>query len=248
MAPKPFPLDEGGAGRRIRRTRSGFPLWISLVIVGWSLFLLAGALAGDQVTIEDWATIPVGTHGLPPGWQRQTWGAPRYDFTVVADGERRVVHMQSQDENSTITKDIKGQVNLSATPILEWSWKAVTLPPGGDVRHGATDDEVVQLYVDWPRFPEAVRSRIIGYVWDSTAPVGTIVKSEKTGTVTYIVVRSGPTGLGMWHTESRNVRDDFRQVYGEEPDSPGALSVAINTNNTHTHAEAWVGAIRFRTP
>src|SRR5262249_43252369 len=58
----------------------------------------------------------------------------------------------------------RGKVNLQDTPILEWSWKAVTLPTGGDVRHGATDDEVLQVYVDWPRFPEAVRSRIIGYV------------------------------------------------------------------------------------
>jgi hypothetical protein len=50
----------------------------------------------------------------------------------------------------------------------------------GDVRHGATDDEVLQVYVDWPRFPAALRSRIVGYVWGNVAPVGTIVKSEKT--------------------------------------------------------------------
>ncbi len=232
----------------MRLTCASFRVVTLPVVFEWSLLLLTVAVAGDQATIEDWAAMPLGTHGLPPGWQRQSWGAPQYDFTIVADGERRALHMQSQDENSTITKDIKGRVKLATTPILEWSWKAVTLPPGGDVRHGATDDEVVQVYVDWPRFPEAVRSRILGYVWDSTAPVGTIVKSEKTGTVTYIVVRSGPAGLGAWHTESRNVRDDFRQVYGEEPDSPGAVSVAINTNNTHAHAEALVGAIRFRTP
>ena len=98
-------------------------------------------------------------------------------------------------------------MNLQDTPILEWRWKGVTLPAGGDVRHGATDDEVLQVYVDWPRFPTAVRSRILGCVWGNVAPAGTLVKSQKTITVTYVVVRSGPPELGQWRTERRNVRE-----------------------------------------
>ncbi len=187
--------------------------WVAeLAILTWVLGLVALAVAAEGVLVEDWSAYPAGTRGRPAGWQRQSWGSPAYDFTIVEDDGRRVLHLKSHDENSTITKDIKGKVNLQDTPILEWSWKAVTLPAGGDVRHGATDDEVLQVYVDWPRFPEAVRSRIIGYVWDDTAPVGTIVKSEKTGTVTYVVVRSGPAELGQWRTERRNVREDFEKI------------------------------------
>ncbi|PYM04867.1 MAG: hypothetical protein DMD82_13115 [Candidatus Rokuibacteriota bacterium] len=101
-------------------------------------------------------------------------------------------------------------------------------------------------YVVWPRFPESLRSRIIGYVWDTTAPVGTIVKSQKTGTVTYVVVQSGTARLGQWITEQRNVVDDFRKIYGETPDNPGAISVAIDSNDTHSTAEAFIGEILFR--
>jgi hypothetical protein len=68
--------------------------------------------------------------------------------------------------------------------------------------------------------PEAVRSRIIGYVWDSTEPVGTICKSEKTGTVTYIVLRSGTAEFGKWITERRNVAEDFKKVYGDDRRRP----------------------------
>ena len=206
------------------------------------------AAAATVVVIEDWSAYPMGTRGLPPGWRRQPWGSPVYDFTIVEDDGRRVLHMRSHAENSTMTKDIKGTVNLRATPILEWSWKAVSLPKGGDVRHGVTDDEVVQVYVTWPRFPEAVRSRIIGYVWDTTAPVDAVAKSEKTGTVTYVVVRSGPAALGQWLTDRRDVREDYRRIYGEEPENPGAISVAINTNNTGSSAEAFVGPLLWRAP
>ena len=100
----------------------------------------------------------------------------------------------------------------------------------------------------WPRFPEAVRSQIIGYVWDSTEPVGTTCKSEKTGTVTYVVVRSGPAELGKWLTERRNVAEDYRRIYGAEPDGPSALSVAIDSNDTNSTAESFLGPILFRRP
>jgi hypothetical protein len=124
----------------------------------------------------------------------------------------------------------------------------VALPKGGNSCQKATDDQAGQVYVAWPRFPEALRSRIIGYVWDSTNPVGTVCKSEKTGTVTYLVVRSGPADLGKWVTEQRNVRDDFKRIYGEDPDDPAAVSVGIDSNDTHSEAEAFIGTILFRGP
>jgi hypothetical protein len=94
-----------------------------------------------------------------------------------------------------------------------------------------------------------VRSRIIGYVWDTTAPAGTIVKSESSGLVTYVVVRSGAAELGRWLTETRNVYDDFKRIYGEAPTEPvGAVSVAIDSNDTRSSAESYIGTILFRKP
>ena len=93
----------------------------------------------------------------------------------------------------------------------------VTLPAGGDCRRKALDDEAGQVYVTFHRFPTSVRSRIIGYVWDTNAPAGTIVKSEGSGLVTYVVVRSGAAEVGRWLTESRNVYDDYKRIYGEDP-------------------------------
>lgn len=210
--------------------------------------LAAAAWAADVVVIEDWSRYPVGTKAVPEGWKAQNWGHPQYDFTVVENDSHRVLQLRSHDEGSTISKDIKGKVNLKETPILEWSWKAVVLPKGGDSRKKETDDQAAQLYVAWPRFPEAVRSRIIGYVWDTTAPVGTVVKSEKTSTITYVVLRSGTAELGKWVTERRNVAEDFKRIYGEEAANPGAISVAIDSNDTHSTAESFMGSIVFKRP
>ena len=209
------------------------------------LALVTAAWAADQV-VEDWSKHAVGAKGIPDGWKGQNWGSPKYDFTIENDGGRKVLHMKSDHEGSTIAKDVKGKVNLKDTPILEWSWKATVLPKGADSCKKATDDQAVQVFVVWPRFPEPVRSRVIGYVWDTTQPAGKICKSEKTGTVTYIVLRSGTAELGKWVTERRNVVEDFKKVYGDDADGPGAVSIAIDSNDTNSTAESFVGPIVFK--
>ncbi|MBI2204545.1 MAG: DUF3047 domain-containing protein [Candidatus Rokubacteria bacterium] len=219
-----------------------------LSIVTAVLLFTVAVTAWADFVVEDWSKHANGTKGIPPGWEGQKWGQPAYDFAVATDDGRKVIHLKSRDEGSTISKDIKGKINLKDTPILEWSWKAVVLPKGGDSRRKELDDQAVQVFVTWPRFPEMVRSRIIGYVWDTSAPAGTIAKSEKTGTVTYVVVRSGAGELGKWFTERRNVREDFRKIYGEEPDNPAAVSIAIDSNDTKSTAESFVGPIAFKKP
>jgi hypothetical protein len=209
------------------------------------VIVAATAWAADDFVVEDWKQ-KIGATGIPPGWQGQNWGSPKYDFKVEENEGRAALHMKSVNEGSTISREVKGKVQLKATPMLEWSWKAVVLPTGGNSCKKATDDQAAQLFVGWPRFPEPVRSRIIGYVWDTTLPVGTICKSEKTGTVTYVVVRSGSADLGKWVTERRNVVEDFTRIYGEAPDNPGGVSISIDSNDTNSVSESFMGAIAFK--
>jgi Protein of unknown function (DUF3047) len=212
------------------------------------LALASVALAADLV-IEDWKAYKVGATGLPGDWKPQNWGSPNYgNLRIVDDDGRRALHLKSRDDSTTLNRDIKGKVRLKETPILEWEWKSIVLPKDGDSCKKATDDQAGQVFVAWPRFPETVRSRIIGYVWDTTQPVGTICRSEKTSMVTYVVVQSGPGELNKWVTEKRNLLEDFKKIYGEAPDDPAVLSLSIDSNDTHSAAEAMIGSIRFKAP
>jgi hypothetical protein len=223
---------------------------MAVLLAAALLALLAEPLPASDpptVPVEDWAKQTDGKPGIPDGWKGQNWGSPKYDFRIVTQGGRKAIHLKSGNDSSTISKEAK--VDVKAWPILQWSWQAVTLPKGGDARKSATDDEAAQIYVTFPRFPSAVRSRIISYIWDTTAPVGSVFKSEKTGLVTYVVVRSGPSDLGKWLTESRNVLADYRKIYGEAPgEDVGAISIAIDSNDTSSTAESYFGEIFFRKP
>jgi hypothetical protein len=218
-----------------------------VVLLPFAVLLVAvAAWAADRVVVADWGKYPVGTKGIPEGWKGGDWGSPRYDFEIVEVDGQRALHLKSEGDSSTIAREIKGMIDLKQTPILEWRWKITRLPRGADARKSATDDEAGQIYVTWPRFPEALRSRIIGYIWDTSAPVGSIFRSEKTSTVQYVVVESGTAKLGQWVAERRNVLDDFKKIYGEEPGNPGAISISIDSDDTKSSAEAFVGTILFR--
>jgi hypothetical protein len=217
-------------------------------VLAVAFVVVAAAVAADRVVVEDWRSYALGTRGIPGDWKEQTWGKPAYDLEIISDNGQPVLHLRSKGDNSTISRDLKASVDLNETPILEWKWKVIMLPTGGNACQKSTDDEAAQVYVAWVRSPETVRSRIIGYVWDSTTPAGTICKSQKTATVTYVVLRSGADELGKWISERRNVVEDFRRIYGEAPDNPTALSLAIDSDDTRSSAESFIGATVFTRP
>jgi hypothetical protein len=205
----------------------------------------AQAQLSSEDSVEDWSEHAIGANGVPTGWRpyETPFGRARYDFIVVNDDGRPALHLKSAGDHSTIAKEI--HVNLTATPMLRWQWKVLRLPHGADLRERATSDATGHLFVVWPRFPSLVRSRLIGYVWDQQLPIGSVVQSRKTGTVTFIVVRSGDKALGGWLDERRDVVQDYRTLFGETPPPPQAIALSIDTNDTGTTAEALFGRIAF---
>jgi Protein of unknown function (DUF3047) len=101
--------------------------WVGLMSSAF-LALLTAAGADRVVVIEDWMTHAVSRRGIPSGWKGEAFGQrAEYDFTIEQGAGRRVIHLESRDEHSTIARDITGKVNLKETPILEWTWKATIL-------------------------------------------------------------------------------------------------------------------------
>lgn len=60
-----------------------------------------------------------------------------------------------------------------------------------------------------------------------------------------IAVQSGPTLVGQWMEEKRNLSEDYRKCFGEDTPKAGAVAIMTDTDNTGEQAIAWYGAIRF---
>lgn len=81
------------------------------------------------------------------------------------------------------------------------------------------------------------------YVWESRAPVGTVIIDARTDRVRKIVVDSGSAQLRGWRDHRRDVVADFRRAFGEDPGPLTAIAVMTDSDNTRSHAEAWYGPV-----
>jgi len=63
-----------------------------------------------------------------------------------------------------------------------------------------------------------------------------------------VAVESGDGNEGRWIDEERNLAEDYRRAFGEDPPRIGAVAIMTDTDNTGEDAVAWYGAIRFLPP
>jgi hypothetical protein len=119
--------------------------------------------------------------------------------------------------------------------LLVWDWKVTELPKGGDFRHSDSDDQAAQLIIAFSS------SRFLSYIWESTAPKGMIAAASAPlfKKAFAVVMQSGPQGLGTWITERRNLIDDYKQAYGEEPKVIEGVRIQINCQHTQSRAESY---------
>ncbi len=86
------------------------------------------------------------------------------------------------------------------------------------------------------------------YVWDTSAPVGSVIINPRSDRVRKIVVDSGPTKLRQWRDHQRDLAADFRLAFGEAPGALVSIAVMTDTDNTRSSAKAWYGAVSIDAP
>lgn len=139
----------------------------------------------------------------------------------------------------------KTQVDLGRTPWLHWSWRVEEGLHGGDERSKGGDDYAARVYVVFSGGLAFWRTRAINYVWSGAQPEGTIWPNAFTANARMVAVRSGTGHLGEWLDERRDVRADYRQIFGTEAPAVDAVAIMTDTDNTGTSAAACYGDIWF---
>jgi hypothetical protein len=173
---------------------------------------------------------------VPPGWELSVHtGEPH--LQLVQDAGKQVLQIRSDQASFALQKKI--HISLQATPLLVWDWKVTDLPKGGDFRRSSSDDQAAQLIIAFSS------SRFLSYLWDSTVPKGTIAPASAPPfkKVFAVVMQSGTQELGKWITERRNLIEDYKQAYGEEPEVMEGLRIQINSQHTKSRAESYWDSI-----
>ena len=196
-----------------------------------------------RIPVADQVPWRLPFEGVPPGWELREFSG-RADVEVVRVDGRVAARLRTEQGSFALYRD--ALIDLSEFPVLSWSWKVIRLPASGDVRGATTDDQAAQLYVIFPRWPAPrTASDVLGYVWDSHAPVGTRVRSPKADNVRVVVVESGAARLAAWQAYERDVAADYVELFGRRPPRVGMVAVMIDSDDTRGRAEALLGDLVF---
>jgi hypothetical protein len=202
---------------------------------------------------------------LPDGWKPLTFKKIEKHtvYTVVKDGDTVAVKAVSEASASGLTREIK--IDLREYPIVQWRWKVVNVLQKGDVTRKEGDDYPARIYVtfeyDASKFSFFKKAQYetlrllygdypplgaINYIWESRAPKGTVVPNPYSSQVRMIVVESGPALINQWVTEERNLYEDYKKAFGEEPPMVSGVAIMTDTDNTRESATAYYGDIVFK--
>lgn len=191
-------------------------------------------------------------NGAPAGWQLLRYkGEP--SFRVERIGDQFYLRMKSSGNTAFgIMKELA--VDIRKYRYINWTWKALRLPQGGDVRQADQDDQVMQLYVIFSSrgVTDIMTSPTLSYIWDNEAPKNLMIQSpqKRMGYVRYLVLRNKTDAMGRWQKEKRNLYEDykkmFKDIHAGEPQGPiQSLVLFINTHHTKSDAEGCIGEIYF---
>jgi len=90
--------------------------------------------------------------------------------------------------------------------------------------------------------------RILTYIWDTSAPQGTVQSASAIPLVHIfaVVCESGTAETGQWVSESRNLAADYQRAFGKPAPRVNGLRIQINSQHTGTVAESYFGEVAFR--
>jgi hypothetical protein len=183
---------------------------------------------------ENWRTGQT-----PADWQLKV-NRGRPEIAACMDGDGSCLHLKSLKSSFALERGV--EIDPYENRYLSWRWKVTSLPPGGDFRSTATDDQAAQVLVAFSD------RHILTYIWDTTAPKGTMQSASSIPLVHIfaVVCESGPELANRWVPETRDIAADYERAFGKAASHVKGVRIQINSQHTGTRAESYIGEVVFR--
>ena len=240
---------------------------VSATMVLLALLLIAPtSLVADSPSVIEVAKFSSGTVGqaMPDGWKPLTFKKiPKHtSYELVKDGGVTIVKAVSEASASGLIKPVV--IDPKEYPIVRWRWKIDNVLQRSDVTLKEGDDFPARLYITFEYDPDKVSFgkklkfkagqvlfgdipiAALNYIWETKTPVGTIVENAYTDFAKMVIVESGTQKLGMWIDEERNIYEDYKKAFGEEPPMINGVAIMSDTDNTKEQTTAYYGDIVFQ--
>lgn len=180
-------------------------------------------------------------NGLQPSWKKVDFEGDT-QYAVVKEGTNSVLRGTAQNAASGLAVKFDGLKPEGAT--LSWRWKIDKIPEGGSDDKKSTFDHTARLFVAFKA--RLGPPRTINYVWSNVVPVGKTFQHPSSGRARFIVLNSGNTRTGEWHSFKRDLAADWQALFGKD-DAPKIVGLGFMTDSdgTKTTVTGWYDDIQL---
>jgi hypothetical protein len=217
---------------------------------------------GDVVEVARFSRSPPGAVGKP--WEPYfvLRGNVPTTYRVVQLEGSTALEADAEEGGSGLMRKIR--IDLERHPVLEWRWR-VPADPETRFEVGSRASPMVRLSLAFHGdpakldFEDRTKLRLaklltvnglpyasLLYVWMYDVPAETVVHSPHTDRVRMFVVESGAQRIGEWVSIRRNVLEDYRRAFGEEPSDVLAVGLMTDPGDDGSRRRSFYGDITFR--
>ena len=185
------------------------------------------------------------------------------DYRLVQLGATVALAADAEEGGTGLYRKIK--IAPDRYPIMEWRWRVPRPDRGRPMSVVSRSSPVVRLSLAFDGdpakldFDDRAKLRLaklltvnglpyasLLYVWMYKVPIGTVLHSPHTDRVRMIVVENGDRHLGDWVSVRRNVLEDYRLAFGEDPGDIVAVGLMTDVGDDGSPRKAYYGDIIFR--
>ncbi len=175
-------------------------------------------------------------------WKKKIFAKETSYNQVSADG-KKVIQAISNNSASGLFRKI--YIDLTKTPYMNWSWKVDNTLVNARENTKQGDDYPARVYVVFSGGLFFWKTRALDYVWSSHQDIESIWPNAYTSNTQMIALQNDKQKIGAWVNEKRNIRDDYKNIFGVDITSADAVAIMTDTDNTGQKATAYYGNIYF---
>jgi hypothetical protein len=149
----------------------------------------------------------------------------------------RAPHTLGEVEFSWLVAAVPREGNVSAIEHEDAAARVIFSFDGDEARLSARDRMLFDLA--HALTGEAPPFATLMYVWDETAPVGSVIVNPRSDRIRKIVVESGTAAIGQWRHYRRDLVADYRLAFGEAPGVLLSVGVMTDGDNTKSRLSTW---------
>ena len=187
--------------------------------------------------------------GVPAGWKvRAVRGQRAPDAVIAGSGDTgSVLRLSGAGRAAWFYRELSQP--LSPVGHLRWSWRAIELPTGADLRDERVDDSPIRVYVVFgtPRRFFGGGERIIFYSYGNAEPVGYAGASHVSSKL-HVIRVDGVAERGTWQEHDVEPLADYRRIWHDEPPPVAAVGIMQDTDQTGERAVAEIRRLEWLLP